>query len=221
VNLAELIAQYRILADDQAQGHLVSDAQLGYWFDEAQRQACMRARLIFEADDPSVCELVLSSATRSYALHEAVLEIERLFYVNSSGHKSRMGLVTRQWLERNYPHWMDDEVYPPRLAVQSDRALTVIGGLASGDVLRLECLRLPLDSLQNMADIPEIHAAHHPALVDWVLYRVYSIADTEKLNAIRGMDALARFTRHFGQAPTARLLRDTRMDTPQLTVPMP
>jgi len=221
VNVAELKAQYRVLADDKPQQPLVSDAQLVYWLNEAEEQACVRARLIAECEEAAVCDYMLHPAQRSYLLHPKVLEIERLFHVNSAGRLSRMGLVTRDWMDRNYPDWLDDAVYPPRLAVQSDTRLTVIGRFAAGEKVHVHCLRLPLQPMQVDDDTPEIHAAHHAALVDWVLYRAFSIRDTESLDPTRGLDALARFTRHFGPAPTARLLRDTRMDVPQLTVPMP
>jgi len=221
MNLAELKQQFRVLADDNALGHQCPDTQLIYWLNEAEREACVRARLLFETDNPEICRVYLIQGQKHFPLHPAVLEIEQLWFRDAGGNTSPVQLVSRQYLDRTRPHWRTDSSSPPRFAVQGDTTISPIGHYQTGDWLFLECTRWPLREMQQDYHKPEIHAAHHPLLIDWALYRYYSVADTETLNPTRGMEALSRFTRHFGQAPTAQLLRDTRHDVPQLNISMP
>jgi len=221
VNLAQLRAQFRYLADDRAGGHQADDAQLAFWLNEAQQQACLRARLLFEEENASVCTIALIGGQRRYALHPAVLEIGRLWHVEAGGRKTRVDLASRGWLDRNMPDWHESSSAPPRFAVQDDTRLRLVGGFATGDAVQLHCWRLPLQEMVQDSDVPEIHAAHHAWLIDWALYRYYSVPDTEAIDPRREQQALARFERHFGTEPMADLKRSTRFDAPQGTVAMP
>lgn len=78
---------------------------------------------------------------------------------------------------------------------------------------------MPLAPLALPDDAPEIHAAHHPHLVDWVLHQVFSTPDSEYFDPERADAAEARFTRYFGPMPDADLRRITREDVPNVVAP--
>ena len=69
-------------------------------------------------------------------------------------------------------------------------------------------------SVADMSGVPEINAAHHLKLVDWVEFKAFSIPDSEFIDPSRSAAAEARFIRYFGMPPDADLARMTREDFP-------
>ena len=63
--------------------------------------------------------------------------------------------------------------------------------------------RLPA-LLEGEESIPEIREELHPALVDWMLYRVYSSQDTDLYNDAKAAIALRRFEAEFGRKTSGR-----------------
>ena len=58
--LENLIRRFRVLAQDTEQPFLWSDEAVIEWLNDAQAQACVRGRLIREAENPSVCQIALT-----------------------------------------------------------------------------------------------------------------------------------------------------------------
>ena len=225
MTLEELVAAYRLRANDSAEPPFCSDAMVVGWLNEAQRQACIRGRLLHEYTNDDVCEIALTPGQTQYALHTAVYEITYLCLTPVAGPTRPLDLVSAEWLDRTQPRWRELD-YEGRWAIQSDASIRVVAPVDAGDVLRLECYRLPLADMALMPDppptppdplpvtAPEIHQAHHAHLVDWVLYRAFSVPDAEIFDATRSAQAEADFTRYFGELPDSDLRRVTREDVP-------
>lgn len=213
MTLEELLAEFRVRARDEALPYLWPDDAVTRWLNEAEREACIRGRLLRETSDPTVCQIALQSGVDMYPLHEAVYEITYLCIVPLVGPTRPLDLVSREWLDRHCPRWREELDFA-HWAFQDDTTLTLAAKHEAGDLLELECYRLPLDDMEDEDDEPEIHSAHHVHLVDWALHRAFSIPDAEEFDAARSAQAEADFTRYFGPRPDSDLRRMTREDVP-------
>lgn len=216
MNLAGLIEAYRVAASDRAIPHLAEDADLVAFFNEAERQACIRARLIHESADPDICTLPVVSGNSVCPLHPSVYELDHLaFLADGEARFTPVRLVSQEWLSAKLDDWRD-ESGAPEYAIQSDTAVRLVPRPDRDGVLRLEGYRTPKEEMLADNDTPEINVQHHAHLVHWVLFRVFSIPDSELLDLEKAARAEQDFTRYFGPMPNADLRRITREDVPQV-----
>lgn len=217
MTLADLIRRFRVLARDQQTPYLWADEDVTDWLVDAQRQACIRGRLIRDDTTPAVCSIALTVDKPSYKLNPAVYEITHLRMVPLAGKAWPLALVSREWLDENVLDWRD-ESREVRYAVQDDKTIRLVGRIETGDVLRLECYRLPLADMEDGGDEPEIHQGHHEHLVDWALYKAFSIPDADSFDPNRAQLAEGAFTAYFGPLPDSDMRRATRHDVVQHNV---
>ena len=212
MNLADLIRRFRVLANDKAQPYLFDGDDVADWLNDAQRQACIRGRLLREDANPLLCSIALTAGKNTYALHPAVYELIDLRIAPTDGGRTRpLAIVSREWLGANDPDWRDSD-REVRHVIQADTSIRVVGRVETGDVLRLECYRLPIKALETDADKPEIHQAHHEHLIQWALAQAFSVVDAETLDPRRAQEAEGNFTRYFGPLPDSDMRRITRED---------
>ena len=212
MTLEDLIRRFRVLAQDTEQPFLWSDEAVMDWLNDAQAQACVRGRLIREDENPAVCQIALTPGQHTYPLHASVYELINLRIKGSGTEPSRpMSIKSREWLDANVCDWRDMDEPSPWL-IQDDTTLRVVGAIQAGDVLHLECYRLPLKQLANDMDKPEIHAAHHVHLIQWALHKAFSVPDADGFDAARSAAAEAEFTAYFGPMPDSDMRRTTRED---------
>lgn len=213
MTLEELIRRFRVLAMDKAQPYLFADEDVIDWLNDAQRQACIRGRLLREDANPAVCEIALDPSQKTYPLHKAVYEIINARIVPVSGRSRPVFLASREWMDENMPDWRDEQGQA-EFAIQDDTSIRVVGVITTGDKLAIECYRTPLKVLANDVDKPEIHEAHHEHLIQWALHKAFSVVDAETFDAQRSERAENEFTRYFGTLPDSDLRRVTRIDVP-------
>lgn len=212
MTLEDLIRRFRVLAKDTAQPYLWADENVTDWLNDAQAQACIRGRLIREDSMPSVCRITMVAGKATYALHESVYELINLRLLPSNGDRARpIKLVSREWLDAEFPDWRDSP-RPVRYIIQDDTSIRMVGSFDAGDMLLLECYRLPLSNLENDMDEPEIHQAHHEHLIQWALHKAFSIPDAEGFDPERTTLSERAFTTYFGQQPSSDLRRSSRHD---------
>lgn len=215
MNLEQLIASFRVDADDLVEPFLFQDEWVSGWMTEAQAEAAIRGRLILEDADPAVCQIAVTAGIASYELHRSVYEIADLRFVPTGASQSTpLPLVTREWLDDKRPGWRDN-CKDLSFAIQSDRRLRIVGTPDADGVLHMEAYRVPLKALANETDKPELNEAHHRHLVQWALHRAFSRPDSETIDPQRADRALEAFTRYFGLAPDSDLRRSTRHDLQQ------
>lgn len=211
MTLEDLIRRFRVLAKDVAQPYRTDDQDVTDWLNDAQAQACVRARLLVAENDPALCQIALTPGQSSYSLHRALYEIITLRIAPVSGTPSTVALKTREWLDAELPDWRD---YPRKacFAVQNDTSLRLVGLIESGEVLHLEAYRLPLKKLADDMDKPEIHEAHHEHLIQWALHKAFSVPDSELFDPDRSILSERAFTGYFGPLPDSGMRRETRHD---------
>lgn len=215
MTLAELIAQFRVDADDTAAGPLSSDANITSWLNEAEQEAAIRARLIHDTSTVAVCSIAVVAGTASYPLHAAITEITRAVFVpTGSTREYEIYLTDRVEQDRSHSGWRT-RTDIPREAIQTDTTLT-LGCIPSTDgVISMEVYRLPLVNIEDStSESPSIGAIHHRHLVQWALHRCYSRPDADQHDPGRAAIAEKEFTRVFGIRPSADYRRSSQANRP-------
>ena len=216
MNLEQLTAQFRVDADDLTEPHFWDAEWIATWLTEAQAEAAVRGRLLYEAADPAICEIAVTPGMATYPLHASLYELVSLrFKVAGSDRSEPVHLKAREELDRIRPGWRDRSDSQPRFAIQDDTRLTLVDRPSTAGTLYLEGYRLPLKPLVNDTDKPEIHQGHHRHLVHWALHRAFTKPDSETIDPQRAATAEAAFTNYFGPRPDADLRRSTRHDEVQ------
>lgn len=211
MDLSQLIAEYRRRADDRAEPPFVEDADLAPMASEAEREACLRARLLFDDDSAAICQYAVAAGSAVVKLHSAVDVITAAeFLPSGSNNRRQLGLKGMDWV-REQCDWSTRTSSRPGYLVH------LAGGKARlwptpsvAGVLYLAVYRLPLNDIEDDGDEPEIEAVHHMGLVDWLLYRVFSTPDSELENPKRAANALQEFELRFGPRPSADVRRRQR-----------
>ena len=217
MNLEQLIQQFRVDSDDLVPNPYLWDAEwIAAWLTEAQSQAAIRARLLYEAADPAICEIAVTAGVATYPLHKSLYELAHLrFKPTGSTQSEPVHLKAREELDRIRPGWRDRTSTQPCFAIQDDTRITLVDRPSVAGTLYVEGYRVPLRALANDNDKPEINEAHHRYLVHWALHRAFSKPDSETIDPQRAAAAEAAFTRYFGPSPDADLRRSTRHDEVQ------
>ena len=211
MTLEDLIYRFRVLSLDNVTPPFWADEDVIDWLNEAQNEACIRARLIREDELEAVCSIPLTPGTHTYALNPLVYEIISLWIKPASGRKRPVKLRSREWLDHHLPEWRES-TRPAEIAIQDDTTVRIVGAVEAGDTLELECYRLPRRPMASGTDRPEIHTMHHAHLVQWALHRAFGVPDADGFDANRSDRAEAEFTKYFGLRPDADARRETRTD---------
>jgi hypothetical protein len=215
VNLLDLISQFRTEADDHTTPPLWSDDSVRRWLNEAQDQAAIRARLLYDTTTPACCRIALLPDERSYRLHPAVFHVEQaVLAVNNGPDLPETIRPLEPDDDRNMAFLPRDAGRPFRFSVHGpagefrgsslriDRSIPA----STEAELRLAVFRTPLFPMDG-DDEPEIDRIHHDKLVYWALSRAYRVRDSEANNEDRAAEAEGQFTRFFGQLPSAQVMR--------------
>ena len=215
MNLEQLIQQFRVDADDLIEPHFWDAEWIAAWLTEAQAEAAVRGRLLYEAANAAVCQIAVAANTATHDLHKSLFELVHLrFQATGATTSSVVTIKAREELDRIRPGWRD-ETGTPRHAVQDDTRITLVPRPELAGTLHVEGYRVPLKALENDTDKPELNESHHRHLVHWALHRAFSKPDADGFDATRASSAEAAFTRYFGQRPDSDLRRATRSDVPQ------
>ena len=212
MTLEELIAQFRVDADDRVRPYLWDDEAVTGWFTQAVAEAAIRGRLLHESSNPTVCQIAVQAGVDAYPLHLALYEIDYLaFKPEGAEARQPVKLVSRLEMDHIRPGWRD-RTGRVDYAIQSDTSIRLALMPDADGVLFIEGYRVPLAPLEDDDDQPEIHQAHHAKLVHWALHRAFSIPDTETMDKGRAEAAEQAFTSCFGARPDSDLRRVTRQD---------
>jgi hypothetical protein len=213
MTLADLIAQFRIDADDGVAPFKWAATSLAKWFSEAEAEAAIRGRLLHESASRAVCQIAVKAGATGYALHESLYEIDYLaFAATGASTRSPVKLVSREYLDDVRPDWRE-KAGAVEFAIQSDTRIRLAYTPESDGTLYLEGYRTPLEPMQGDSDEPEINKAHHEKLILWVLHRAFSVPDAELIDKDRAAQAGHDFTEYFGLRPDSNLRRDSAADT--------
>lgn len=201
MNLQEMIQLYRAQADDGQPDPLCRDPILTIYANEAQEEACRRAQLLRDSTSP-MCKVAFAAGDESVLLDLLVVRVLRAFVAGQA-----VEVLNVEEMDCAMPGWQFQE--------RQDVPQRLIAGMTTGQLylwprpaadgeIRLTVQRLPLYAMRANTDEPEIRPELHKALVDWMLYRVYSTQDNELYNDAKAVLALARFEAEFGRKASGR-----------------
>lgn len=221
MNLEQLRRRFRALAKDTVENFLFADEDIADWLTEGEAEACLRGRLLLDDFTPAVCRAAVVPGVAVCKLHPRLYELVLVrFKAVGMARSDALSLVSREWLNENERDWRDADNWSyasphRRYAVQSETGLRIVPVPDVAGELLIEGYRLPLNPLQSDADTPEIHEASHEKLVQWALFRAFSVPDSETFDPQRSQNALGEFAQHFGLPVDSDLRRSTRTDQVQ------
>jgi hypothetical protein len=225
MTLDDLISSFRVDADDQArdlngkQGDLLwADADLERWFGEAEEEAAVRKRLLYDDYTLAIVRINVLAGQSSYPIDPRFFEISkaRLLNADTGRFLEDLYITTRDALDQECQYWRDERRRPERF-IQDDTRIVLPGIVDRAYTLRIEGYRAPLVPITADSDgsvEPEIAAIHHRFLVHWVLHRAYSKPDSEVFNPQKAAIALGAFEQYFGLRPDADLRKDQQANRP-------
>lgn len=218
MDLKDLIQSFRIDADDISQPHLFPTDNVILWLNEAQEEACIRKRLLFEKSDPTLCRIEVDENNGSvYELSDQIAEVVYAYVIDAYGYKYILGITTREALDLERPNWRD-EVRRPRNIIHHETAIEFDCKLDASYTLYIEVYRLPCKKLKSDGDKPEIHRLHHSNLIYWALHKAYSVPDADTMNSDKAAKSLAKFEDYFGRRPDADMRKDQNSNRPHRNI---
>ncbi len=215
MNLNTLITTAATRVDDLAAGKLWSRAEWIEYANDAQDEACRRARLLVDSTTAAVCSITLVDGTPTYDLHDSIIFVRRVRLVQVSDGVALKVLgrvhaadldrdVGPQWQEevgqpRGYVPDIDDHQLRPYPTPDTDEWKATL------TVVRTALVPAVNETypMEDGDDEPEIRRRHHLGLVNWMLYRAYSKQDSQCYNPKAAAMFLADFEAEFGKKSSA------------------
>lgn len=200
MTLDDLTALFRSEADDATEPYLWSDDDALDYANDAQHEACRRARLLVDSSS-ALCQLEVTAGNALLPLDERILFVRRARFAGARP----LVRMNMQDMEDANPLWQDNPARTPLAFVpdyQSGALLLWPTPLADATLL-LTVVRLPLLDMDDGLDSPEINLRLHRSLRHWMLYRAYSKQDSEAADPKKAAEALALFEQEFGKKSSA------------------
>ena len=97
MTLEDLIRRFRVLSMDNVTPPFWAAEDVTDWLNDAQNEACIRARLIREDELEAVCRIALTPGTHTYALNPLVYEIISLWIKPATGRRRTVTLRFPWW----------------------------------------------------------------------------------------------------------------------------
>ena len=202
MKLAGLIREYRREADDNAAPYFVADADLFDFANEAEEEACRRAHLLRDSTTSAVCTVAVTAGDPVVTLHASIIDVLR---VKMASETVPLQIVPQNEMDRVNVGWDSITGKPRAVVVGRDTGkLRLWPTPTANETLALTVSRLPLVEMNDTEDTPEVPRPYHRALAQWMLYRVFSIRDSELFDPNKAGVALANFEREFGKRQSAR-----------------
>ncbi len=207
MNRGDLKADFRIKAQDTARPYLWPDGEVDAWFDEAESEAAVRARLI--RDD---AEIPVAIGDTVLDLPSGLFDIQYAELRASGGTAYELFGTSRRELDGLKPGWRSRSERPAAY-VHDDTKLTLGSVSDAAYTLFIEGFRTPR-GMEDDDDEPEINEIHHLNLVDWVLFRAYGKPDADTFNPGKSKEAESAFVSYFGRRSTADVRRRQNANRP-------
>lgn len=220
MTVEELRRLYRSrFLDLNARKYALGDDDFLMYLNEAQDEACARADLIFDKTS-SFCTIAVTAGKSIYPIEESIYAFKYVRVVSAAGVSTRLTATTDEELDYSHPDWRDLAADTPSVYLYQSNTIELITTPDAAYTLRLEAHRLG-ERLTGDKQVPEIPAIWHADLVNWVMYRMYSMPDEDLSNPRKAAEHYAEFERKFGPPPTAAHHQDKYRDRPHRNKAMP
>lgn len=214
----EILATFRVQADDTAEPGKWTEPELLTWLNEAEREACRRARLLVDTRGTAVTvngttttththgQIVLGSGTDFYDLDPRIIYLRR---VKLAGRTLPLEALDYRDLDYRAPGWETHtgtvQGYVRGLDTGKFRPYRIP---TTAGTVTLTVVREPLVAMTSPNHSPEINARYHLSLIDWVAFRAYSKKDAQVYSPDEAAKHLAMFEAEFGTRERANALEE-------------
>src|SRR5438045_1733341 len=159
MKLEELVEIFRTETDDlDAQGYLWTDDEVLDFANDAQNEACRRARLLVDATDTDICRVAITAGTASYPLDARVIFVRwaKLSLQNYSLKRAYVKDLT------DIVNWQAHTGTPTNYVTSWETGkILLYRSPVVDDTLSLRVVRMPLEEMDSFDDTPEINARYH------------------------------------------------------------
>ena len=217
----ELVKKFRELSQDEVTPYLWEDAFVLDCLNEAEREAADRARLLYD----DTMEVAVTAGQARYEVSPKIIDIMRAGFMVDGDNRPPVPLkqydrLELDWKARKPRVWYEAGLpgggHPPvGLVHDGNRTVEIVPPPTRDGRLLLGAYRLPLADF-NMDGTPEIPEVHHMGLVDWALFRAFSIPDADEANERLAAFYHERFEQYFGRRVDARKRRPQRANKPHV-----
>lgn len=202
MQLRELMTLFRNEVDDATEPYLWSDEEVIEFANDAQNEACRRARLLVDSSTTALCQIAVTAGTALLDLDPRVLFVRRARFATYRP----LDRMNMQDMECYNPFWMDATGGgTPRVFVpdyETGKLLLWPTPDADGTLL-LTVVRDPLVEMDADSDIPEIAPRYHRSLRYWMMARAFGKQDAEANDPKKEATAMALFEQEFGKKSSA------------------
>lgn len=233
MNLGELLDELRnnILHDrsDRVSGssdYLWTDATLIRYINEAQRRFARKGLILRDGRTAEVTQFTLQTGVNEYALHPSVLGVVSAKLATDAGDLKRAGHAAFDTYQSPDTYYFDPgqlASMPPGkpLAYGTDEYLSgddndSVAAVTlrvyptpsadyNGQTIKMRVVRLPIDPLKQLNQVPEIPEDHHLEMLDWAAYLALRIVDHDAGNPQRANEFRASFEDHVRNARSSAM----------------
>lgn len=175
----------------------VESWQMLAYANEAEAEACIRARLLVDSTTPEICSIPLGARTSIYRYDPRIILILR---GKLAGAVNPLGKVSHTIMDERYPGWEEQIGAVEAFVTGIDKGIIRLFRTPEVDgLLNLTVVRTPLNQMVLGVDSPEIPFQLHPSLVLWIKHKVYNNQDAELFDKNRSNAHLALFEQKFGR----------------------
>jgi hypothetical protein len=202
MNLRDLTTLFRNEVDDTTAPFLWSDEEVTEFANDAEAEACRRARLLVDSSSADICALAVLAADAGLVTLDPRVMFVRRAHVEGARPLARMNM---QDMESDNPYWQNATAGTPRMFITDYETgkLLLWPAPDQDEVLLLTVVRTPLEEMNDDDDTPEIAPRFHRSLRFWMMFRAYSKQDSQANDPKKAADSLALFEQEFGKKSSA------------------
>ena len=200
MNLGEIESLTRREIDDEVgndASRYVKQVQIYAYANEAENEACRRARLLVDSSTAAICQIAVVACTAVYAFDERIIFIKR---GKLAGGTAALGKASHVIMDERCPGWeAKSGVVEAFVTGLHSNQLQLYKIPNSDDTLKLTVIRTPLVAMTSPAAIPEIPSRLHLPLILWIKHKIFNNQDKELFDKTRADKSLADFEKYFGR----------------------
>ena len=194
----ELLNAFRGLHGDTATPYIYSDATLLLYANEAQREACRRARLIVDSTTAAISVIAVSPGDQTITLDPRVIFIRD---VRLASKDDPLWKIKYRDLDRLEPGWLTADAADVTHYCTDYQTGKVYfhHKFEAGDTVTMTVIREPAADMNLSGVQPEIQPRYQEKLTHWMAYRALNRSDLEdKFDPERAKVEYAQFEAEFG-----------------------
>lgn len=205
LTLQDIINQARTRLDDTGTtGVLWTDEDIITYANNGEQEICKRALALKDTTTAAVSEITLIDGQGLYSIDPRVLFVQR---ASVRGQYSKLRRIDLEKLD-TILGWESKTGIPTYFSTDfQDGSMLVmptpVTGSGAGEVIDMVVLRLPLATMVNLTDTPEINESYHQSIVDWVCFEAYSKNDADSDSADKAQKYYGLFESAIGAHKTA------------------